>query len=95
MGRQHAAIIFLRTVTVNTASASGMAIDIAAHWCVRNNQSRIRGLQLQYHLWALLHPISSITTAWRKLLSCGSSSDFIVTVGFNRYDMLEVLLSIF
>lgn len=58
-----------------------------------NNSSRV---QPKYHRACLIHPSSSLTTtAWQQVLACGSSSDFIVSINFDRRTFFDVLLPLF
>lgn len=83
-----------RAVAVAAIAAVGTTIAAVASRVQK--RKRYRGRQPKYHRRGLLKPISSdSTTAWRQVLSCGSSSDFIATLNFDRYATLSILLPLF
>eukprot|EP00171_Calliarthron_tuberculosum_P005428 IDg5428t1 len=95
-------VVRLRTVMdrrrVVALAAVASAFSMCAAFAKQKRQKRTykRAPQPRYPRRALLRPISSIhTTAWRQILSCGSSSDFLVTLNLDRATTLDVLLPMF
>lgn len=86
-----------RIIVIAAAAAATTTAAVAAHrQAVERRISKRRQRQPRYHRRGILPPLSSFsTTGWRQLLSCGSSSDFLVTLNFDRHATLNILLPLF
>jgi len=74
---------------------SASAAAISASLCA-SRASRISKRKPKYTRAALFKPIrSKCTTPWRKILSCGSPGDFIVSINFPKALLLSRLLPSF
>lgn len=63
---------------------------------IHNKRRRVRGRQPRYHHRSLLRPMcSQSTTPWTQLLSCGTSSDFIDIINFERHVFIQVWAPLF
>lgn len=88
--------MYRRLAAVAAAASSFGICALAIRRRKRAIRKPQRALQPRYRRAALLPPISSRhTTAWRQILSCGTSSDFLVTLNLDRSTALEVLLPLF
>lgn len=83
--------IIIAVTTIATCAASLASLASAAE-----NETPRRRPQPHFHRAALLSPIhSASTTAWRQILTSGSSSDFIAAINFDRRVFFDTLLPIF
>lgn len=54
---------------------------------------RVRNLKPYIHRRSVPHPLrSALSTHWKQLLSCGTSSNFICEINFDRHCVLTVLI---
>lgn len=74
-------------------AAAISACCAAIHQQRKRVKPKPRHIQPSFRRAALIHPKS--TTAWRQLLSCGTSADFIVSINLDRDTFFNVLLTLF
>lgn len=81
-----------KRVFATVVACAGVAVTAIV--AARKKQKRNR--QPTFHRNALHHPLCSThTTAWRQILSCGSSSDFLVSINVDRHVFFDKLLPVF
>lgn len=79
---------------VGAVSYAAAAMAIVAVECERVKKRR--RVKATFHRCALHSPLCSIhTTAWRQLLSCGTSSDFLIAVNLDRHVFFDIVLPVF
>lgn len=73
------------------AAAAVTTVALAVH--ETRKRKRVRNIQPNVHRPSIPRPLrTALSTHWRTLVSCGSSSDWIKEINFDRYAVISIIL---